>query len=168
MVILVNCWSLSVDHQRSEKFCVSQSYRSFCGFDLQENHSVLKVKSQEVFPHGYSRGMGRVTILKYSQNILHDSCLLWMGKGYQSLTPPGERLFFSQLQPHLAFLILPWNKKRYETFVRSQTRGKYTTLASSRLPVSPKKEKKKTEKHLWKSQTKDKGSLKHWDQITEP
>lgn len=38
--------------------------------------------------------------------------------------------------------VLPWEEKKYKMLVRSQTRGKYTNLAHSKLPVSPKMEKK--------------------------
>lgn len=77
-----------------------------------------------------------------------------------------EKGFFFQFQLHLAFLILPWEgKERLRNTCEVTYQRKIYNSSPHRLPVSSKKEKKKTEKHLWKFQTSDKSSLKHWDQV---
>jgi len=82
----------------------------FCGFDLQENHSVLMVKNQEMSPHRYSRRRGRVPfwniLTAFSITVTYSE---WE-KSRRALYHLGKDIF-CQFQPHLTFLSCHGRKK---------------------------------------------------------
>jgi len=82
----------------------------FCGFDLQENHSVLMVKNQEMSPHRYSRRRGRVPfwniLTAFSITVTYSE---WE-KSRRALYHLGKDIFLSIPAPS-NFPVLPWEEK---------------------------------------------------------